>query len=222
VSEHHRPFKVPGARDRVEVIDPVSAQHVSSLVESASGETFVLRLAHAFPLPGEAPVRWFDGATAWQAVAKLEQIDHDRVRCQVVPPHAWAPMPARSSPRTPIGEPHLLVRIVSSSVLPGGRRAHTVCLDVSGTGCRATWAGRAPQVGDAVDLTWDVDGQSRASAELGWVAARVARIISRPSGAQEVCFRFQITRSTQAARVRAWHQSWLARPTQRPNRATAA
>jgi hypothetical protein len=211
VSEHPHPLGAPAANDHVEVIDPVSAQHVGALVESSSVREFVLCLEHAVRLPAEAPVRWFDGTTAWQAVAKIEHTDHARVRCQIMPPHSWKAEPARRSPRAPIDQSQLLVRISSSGVLPSGRREHTVCLDISAMGCRATWAGRAPRVGDIVDLTWDVDGKSRALLELGWVPARVERIITRPSGAQEVCFSFKSMRSTQAARIRAWHQTWLDR-----------
>jgi hypothetical protein len=198
----------PAVHDVVEIIDRLVATRVSTIVESASDGLFVLRLTQATRVPDEAPVRWFDGATAWQAVARLEHIDAHRVSCQITPPQAWAPTSARRSLRTPTDESPLLVRIVSSSTVASGRRLHTTCLDISETGCRATWRGRPLCVGDAVDLSWDVAG-SRGTLELGWVAARVTRVISLPSAATDVCFSFEPIKATQASRIRAWHQAWV-------------
>lgn len=155
-------------------------------------------------------------------MASLEHLDASRVSCQIKPPYTWEPAPARRSPRADVDQSQLLVRIASSSVLTSGRRAQTVCLEVSATGCRAAWTGRTPRVGDTVDLSWEHGGESRGVVELGWIAARVARIITTRSGTQEVCFRFEAMRSTQAARIRAWHQAWLQRDHKRVDDGTAA
>jgi len=88
------------------------------------------------------------------------------------------------------------------------QRVHAVCLDISDSGCRASWPGRTPLVGDAVDVAWEV-GDWQAEDEPGWVSARVARIVALPFGARQVGFTFEIADSNQAARVRAWHQAWL-------------
>jgi hypothetical protein len=102
----------------------------------------------------------------------------------------------------------MLVKIVNSTVLAKGRRVHAVCLDISDSGCRASWPGRTPLVGDAVDVAWDV-GDWQGNEEPGWVSARVARIVALPFGARQVGFTFEIADAGQAARVRTWHQSWL-------------
>jgi hypothetical protein len=209
-------------RHRVEVIDRLSAARIHAVVERAGDREFVLQLEQATRVPEEAPLRWFDGDTAWHAIASLEQLDATHVSCRIEPPSTWEPTPTRRSLRANVHESRLLVRIASSSVLASGRRAHTVCLEASATGCRATWIGQPPRVGDTVDLSWEHGDGSRGAVELGWIAARVARIITRRSGTLEVCFSFETTRSTQAARIRAWHQAWLQRDHQRLDDGTAA
>jgi hypothetical protein len=207
------------AHDRVEIIDQVSASRVRALVESATGEISVLRLEQAAHVPEAAPVRWFDGAKAWQATAHFEHLDASRVRCQLMPANTWKPASARRSQRVGVGESQLLVRIAWSSTIPAGRRARTECLEASATGCRATWSGQTPRVGDTVDLSWDSGGQSRGASELGWIAARVTRVIARAKGVNEVCFAFETTKSTQAARIQRWYQTWLQHDDQRPSSA---
>ena len=203
------------AYDRVEIIDRLAAWRVHALVESTSGADCVLRLERASLVPEAAPLRWFDGTQAWRTTAYLEPIDATRVRCRLMPAERWEPTSARGSPRVRIGESRLLVRIVSSSTIPSGRRVHAECLDASATGCRATWPGQTPRVGDSVDLTWDIAGQTRRARELGWIPGRVARVIPRSAGAYEVGFSFETTKSTQVARIRSWHQTWLQRDAQR-------
>jgi hypothetical protein len=212
MSEHPRALlATPAARDRVEIIDDRGATRAGAIVESADDGRLVLRLEQAVSVSEQALVRWFDGSTAWQATARFEPADSARVICRV-PPHAWEPTPTRRSARAPAANAELLARIVSSDTLPGGRRVHTECLDVSATGCRATWPGRTPRVGDTVELMWDLgDLRGGSRIELGWLAARVARIIPMASAEQEICFTFEVTRATQAARVRAWHRAWLER-----------
>jgi hypothetical protein len=97
---------------------------------------------------------------------------------------------------------------------------HTVCVDISASGCRANWLGRTPGVGDAVDVTWDAE-PSRAMRPV-WVPARIARIIPRPFGAHHVCFSFEIADPAQAALVREWHQAWLQDNRERPRTERAA
>jgi hypothetical protein len=208
MGEHPHSAGALRADDRVEIVDRLSASRVPARVESANGEVSVLRLERAASVPEAAPLRWFDGARAWQAIAHFEHIDATLVRCRLLPPHTWEPTPARRSERVHVGESQLLVRIVSSSVIPGGRRAHTECLEASATGCRVAWHGQTPRVGDTVDLTWDTGA---GAVDLGWIAGRVVRVIPRPAGATEVCFSFETAKSTQAARIRSWHRAWLQR-----------
>ena len=210
MSEHPQPLGAPGVRDRVEIVDRLGGARADAIVESADDGQLVLRLEHSIDIPEQVLVRWFDGSTAWQATARLERTDQSRVSCRIVPPQVWEPTSVRRSIRAPAADAGLLARVVSSSVLPGGRRVHTACLDVSATGCRASWPGRPPRVGDTFELTWDV-GDPLVGIELGWVAARVARIVSLASGEQEIGFTFEVTRAIQAARVRAWHRAWLER-----------
>jgi hypothetical protein len=202
------PPRTPGRHEIVTILDQRTPTGTSAVIEHADESSYVLRLTHAVPLPAQAPVRWFDGKAAWQALADLDRIDTHRVRCQILPPHTWQPAPVRRSTRAPLDASRLLVRIVSSNALAGGRRVATLCLDISAVGCRATWPGQPPRVGDTVDLTWDAGG-ARDQLELGWVAARVSRLISLPTGASEVCFSFEVTKATQAARIRTWHERWL-------------
>ena len=120
----------------------------------------------------------------------------------------------RTSLRAAVDNAPMLVRIVESSVLSKARRVHAVCLDISDSGCRASWPGTPPLVGDSVEVAWDL-GDWRSEVEPSWIAARVARVIPLPFGARQVGFKFEITNATQAACVRAWHQSWLQQHRQR-------
>jgi hypothetical protein len=218
MDQHPLPTGGMKAHDRVEILDQVSASRVRALVESATGAFSVLRLEQAARVPEAAPVRWFDGVKAWQATAHFEHIDATRVRCKLMPAEMWEPASFRRSQRVRVGESQLLVRIAWSSTIPAGRRAHAQCLEASATGCRATWPGQTPRIGDTVDLSWDNGGgQSRGGSELGWIAARVVRVIPRPTGLNEVCFGFATTKSTQAARIQRWYHTWLQREHQRPS-----
>jgi hypothetical protein len=102
----------------------------------------------------------------------------------------------------------MLVRVVESTTLAKGRRVHAVCLDISASGCRASWPGSPPQVGDAVEVAWDV-GDWHAQTQPSWVPARVARVIQLPFGSRQIGFKFEMADAAQAAHVRAWHQVWL-------------
>jgi hypothetical protein len=205
MDETPHPPNGPAAFDVVEIVDRLSASRVSASVESANDRTFVLRLSHEASIPDEAHLRWFDGASAWQAIAELQRLDESRVSCELAPSHEWEAAPARRSVRAPVENSPLLVRIVESKVLARGRRLHAVCVDVSDSGCRANWAGATPRVGDAVDVAWEDAGRHGPR----WVPARVARIIPRPFGAHHVCFSFAIADPAHAALVRDWHQTWL-------------
>jgi hypothetical protein len=210
VSEHLQTRGAPAIDDDVQIVDRRAGTLLGARVESAEDGCFVLRLEQANAVPDEAPVRWFDGTTAWEAVARLKDSGASRVSCQIVPPNSWQPTPKRRSTRVRADDVRLLARVVSSGALQGGRRVQTECLDISATGCRARWPGRNPLVGDTLDLTWDIGGGPR-TAEIGWVAARVARVIPLDSGHREVCFDFVVTKETQAARIREWHSAWLER-----------
>ena len=214
MSEHTDTPAGPLARDVVEIVDRASSVRVSAIVESADDGHYVLRFDRASSVPQLAPVRWYHGDTAWQAVSRLERIDETSVNCRLAPSREWELSPGRQALRTPVDHAPLLVKIVSSSVLAKGRRVHAVCLDISDSGCRASWPGRTPLVGDAVEVAWDM-GERRAEAEPAWVPAGVARIIALPFGTRQVGLRFQIAHPMQLARVRAWHETWLQEQRQR-------
>jgi hypothetical protein len=202
-----QPPAPPAAFDVVEIVDRPSATRVNATVESASDHVFVLQIKHAPSLPEEALLRWFDGATAWEAIAQLERITPARLICRLATADAWQPSPARQSPRAPVDLAPMLVRIVDSRVIAKGRRVNTVCVDISENGCRTSWLGPLPRVRDAADVAWNDGRQPDAPPE--WVPARVARIIGRPFGATQVSFTFEITDAAEQARVSALYQSWL-------------
>ena len=198
----------PAAGDVVEIVERLSGTRVTAVVETVRDGLYGLRFDRSRTVPDEAPVRWFDGDTAWQAISHLERIDETSVTWQLAPMREWEPAPVRRSLRAPVDNSPMLVRIVSSAVLAKTRRVHAVCLDISDSGCRASWPGAPPRVGDAVDVAWDV-GDWQAGEEPAWIPARVARVLSLPFGTRQVGFAFAIEDAQQAARVRAWHQSWL-------------
>ena len=198
----------PAAGDVVEIVDRLTSQRVTAVVESANDGPYVLRFDRPMKVPEEAQVRWFDGGTAWQAISKLASLDETSASCELGPAAEWETAQVRRSLRAPVDNSPMLVKIVSSTVLAKGRRVHAVCLDISDSCCRASWPGRTPLVGDAVDVAWEV-GDWQAEAEPGWVSARVARIVALPFGARQVGFTFEIADADQAARVRTWHQAWL-------------
>jgi hypothetical protein len=214
VSDNPTTPAAPAAGDVVEIVHRISGARVTAVVESASGGPYVLRYDRGSTIPDEAHVRWFDGDTAWQAISALSVIDDTSAGCELAPASEWEPAPVRRSLRAPVDNSPMLVKITSSSVLAKGRRVHAVCLDISDSGCRASWPGRTPLVGDAVDVAWDV-GDWEADAEPGWVSARVARIVALPFGARQVGFTFEIADADQASRVREWHQAWLHQHRQR-------
>jgi hypothetical protein len=208
VSEHSGTPAAPAAGDVVEIVDRASATRITAVVESASSGLYTLRFERAAAVPDEAHVRWFAGDTAWQSISRIQTLSETSATCELAPASEWEPAPVRRSLRAPVDNSPMLVKIVSSGVLAQGRRVHAVCLDISDSGCRASWPGRTPNVGDAVDVAWEV-GDWQAEAEPGWVSARVARIVSLPFGARQVGFTFEIANAEQAARVREWHQAWL-------------
>jgi hypothetical protein len=207
VTVNPQPPAPPAAFDVVEIIDRPSASRVSATVQSADDHLFVLHLERAGSLPEEALVRWFDGATAWQAIAQLARINPTQVTCRLATEDTWQRSPARQSPRAPVDRAPMLVKIVDSRVIAKGRRVNTVCVDISENGCRTSWLGPSPRVRDAVDVAWNDGRQPDAPPE--WVPARVARIVDRPFGATQVSFTFEITDATDKARVRALYQAWL-------------
>jgi hypothetical protein len=214
VSERSETPAAPLARDVVEIVDRVSSVRVSAVVESADEGHYVLRFDRAASVPDTAPVRWYDGDTAWQAVSRLERIDETSVNCRLAPARDWELSPGRQALRTPVDNAPLLVKIVSSSVLATGRRVHALCLDISDSGCRASWPGSAPLVGETVELAWDM-GRGRVEADTAWVPAEVVRIVALPFGTRQVGLRFQIAHPVQLAHVRAWHETWLEAQRQR-------
>ena len=147
-----RPPTGPAEFESVEIVDRLSASRVSAIVERANDRSFVLRLRHEARVPEEAFLRWFDGASAWQSIAQMMRIDESHVQCELAPSHEWEASPSRRSTRVRVENAPLLV-----SILPGSRRVHAVCVEISDTGCRANWLGETPRVGDAVDIAWLAD-----------------------------------------------------------------
>jgi hypothetical protein len=206
MSEHPQTLAAPGTDAVVEIVEAHSGARLTATCESMAGDHIVLVIHPATRVPRQASLRWDEGGTVRCATATLERIDELRVSCRIVPPQSPAPTPR--SQRAPIADSKLLVRIVSSGTVANGRRVHATCLDISETGCRSTWPGPTPRIGDAVDLTWDAGG-ARSRIELGWIRARVTRLVPLASGGWEVCFSFEITKATQAARIHSWYQGWL-------------
>jgi hypothetical protein len=202
MSAELRPPNGPAEFETVEIIDRLSGSRVSATVDSAHERSFVLHLKHEAAMPEEAFLRWFDGASAWQGIGQMERIDEWRVRCELAPSDEWHAAPSRRSTRVRVENSPLLFRI-----LPGGRRVHAVCVDISESGCRANWLGKTPSVGDAVQVTWEAE-PSRAASPT-WIPARVVRILPRPFGAHHICLSFEFADEQQAALVRERHQASL-------------
>jgi hypothetical protein len=204
----HTDTQAPAVHDVVEIVDWASSVRETAIVESEADGHYVLRFDRAARVPEVAPVRWYHDDTAWQANSHLQRIDETSVKCRLAPAHEWQLSPGRQALRTPVDNAPLLVKVVSSGVLAKGRLVHALCLDISDSGCRASWPGTAPPVGDAVELAWDMRDW-RAEVEPGWVPARVARIVALSFGRQQVGFRFEIADAMQFAHVRTFHQTWL-------------
>lgn len=198
----------PRAGHLVEILDG-SNRHISTaIVETTSDDACVLRLDASHAIPDEARVRWFDGTGAWQAVVTLARVPGAAERAALTPISEWEQSGTRRAARAPVDKSPLLARIVHSNALAKGRRVHAICLDISQTGCRATWPGRAPALGDTVDLAWDLGDWDR-DIPPGWVTAKIARIVSLPFGARQVGFQFAPENAEQEARVEEWHESWM-------------
>jgi hypothetical protein len=198
----------PCAFDVVEIVGRREASRLHAVVEVVSDPNLLLRLERAVVIPARAPVRWFDGDTAWQAVSRIEHIDETSVNCQLAPAPEWEPAPVRKSLRAAVNNSPILVKVVDENRTSSGRPWHAVCLDISASGCRATWPGQAPQIGDHVEIAWEV-GDGYADDDPQWIAARVARIVEMPFGTRQIGFAFDLADSSEASRVREWHQNWL-------------
>ena len=111
----------------------------------------------------------------------------------------------------------MLARVSDSQALTRGRLVHAVCLDVSASGCRVSWPGSSPGVGDRVELTWDV-GDWQRELQPDWIPARVARVVPMPFGTRQVGFSFEMTDAEQVSRGRAWYHTWLEQHRQRAGR----
>lgn len=199
---------VPAPHDAVEVTDRRTGYRVTAAVEAADEGMWMLAFDLAATVPREATVQWDDGDSGWQAEAELARLDDTSARFRIAPASEWEPAPVRRSLRTPVENSPMLVRIVESTALPVDRRVHTVCLDISDSGCRASWPGPAPLVGDAVALAWETQSW-RSDDPAEWISARVARVLALPFGARHVGFKFEIADAAQGARVRAWTRTWL-------------
>jgi hypothetical protein len=210
----HEPA-APAAHDVVEIIDQTSSVRVSAVVESTQNGHYVLRFDHATSWPHEVAIRWHDGDTAWQALSRLDALDATSVNCQLPPAPEWQPAPPRSAPRIPVDKSPILIRILESSLLAKGHRVHAICLDISASGCRSTWPGPAPLAEDRVEITFE-PAHGHSDDPQGWIPARIADVIPRPFGARHIDLRFELTDSTQAARIHAWHQTRLQEHHQRP------
>jgi PilZ domain-containing protein len=206
----------PVAYDVVQIIDQSTATRLNAIVRSVDADQYVLHLEQPGSVPREAPVRWFDGHTAWQAVSKLERIDETSVNCQLAPAPEWEAAPVRQSLRAPVDNAPILAR-VSQQGQTRGRLVHAVCLDVSASGCRVSWPGSTPGVGHRVELAWDI-GDWQSASQPDWIPARVARIVPMPFGTRQVGFAFEMLDADQVSRVRAWYHSWLEQHRQRARR----
>ena len=204
-----QPAPAAPAQDHVvEVIDPHTGYRVTAAVEITNNHQHLLRFDLGAPIPLDAILHWDDGDLGWQTRTRLEPLDESHAKWQLPPSDEWEPAPTRRSLRTPVGNAPMLVRIIESSSLRKEQRIHTVCLDVSDSGCRTSWPGQPPLVGDTVEVAWEVDNRHDDS-DPQWIQARVARITALPFGARHVGLRFEITEPAQSARVHAWAHHWL-------------
>jgi hypothetical protein len=138
VSEQPELPALPAVHDLVEIVDRVSDVRVTAIVESANGGQYVLRLDRAASVPEMAPVRWYEGDIAWQAIARLEKLGETRVTCRLAPAHEWMRSPGRQALRTPVDNAPVIVRIISSTAAVEGRQVHALCVDISDSGFRVT------------------------------------------------------------------------------------
>jgi hypothetical protein len=200
MSEEARAPAGPAELDSVAIVDRLSGSRLKAIVESVGDGSFVLQLEQEAGVPEEAFLRWFDGASAWQGIAQMKRLDQSRVQCELAPSDEWQAAPARRAMRARVDNLPLLVRL-----LPGDRRVPAVCVEISDSGCRANWLSATPFVGDAVEITWELQPSSAGSPRR--MRARVARIIPRPFGAHHVCFAFEVADPEHAALVREWHRA---------------
>lgn len=198
----------PGAFDIVEIIDRGGTTRLHAVVEAANEPHLRLRLERAVTLPHETPVRWFDGDTAWQSASLIDHIDEISVNCRLAPLPEWEPAAVRQSLRAVVSNSPILLKLRDTDGGRATRPLHALCLDISASGCRATWPGRPPAIGDEVEIAWEVGG-GYAESEPHWISARVARVIDLSFGKRQVGLRFDLSEHGHAARVRDWHQKWL-------------
>ena len=204
-----QPAPAAPAQDHVvEVTDPRTGYRVTAAVEITDSHQHLLRFDFGAPIPLNAILHWDDGDLGWQIRSRLELLDEGLASWQIPPSDEWEPAPTRRSLRTPVGNAPMLVRIIESSALRKDHRIHVVCLDVSDSGCRASWPGQPPLVGDTVEIAWEVDNGHDAS-DTQWIQASVARITALPFGARHIGFRFEIADPAQSARIHAWAHDWL-------------
>jgi len=208
VSKKQSTPAAPAEEHVVEVVDRDTGYRVTAAVEAAEDSRYLLRFDLGVPIPLNAILHWDDGELGWQTRTRLERLDETGARWQIAPSNEWEPAPTRRSLRTAVDNAPMLVKIIESGSLRKNQRIHTVCLDISGSGCRASWPGAPPDVGDAVHVAWDVSNHHDGS-DPEWIPARVVRITPLPFGARHVGLRFEVTDSAQAARIHAWTHEWL-------------
>ena len=108
----------PAESDIVEILDRGSKTHVKARVAQGAEGRFVLELERAAAIHDQAPVRWYDGETAWQASSQIVQIDETSVNCQLAPPPEWEPAPVRQSLRAAVDNAPMLVRTATGKRVP--------------------------------------------------------------------------------------------------------
>ena len=116
----------------------------------------------------------------------------------------------RRDSRAPAGRSPILVRTLGEGQFTQGQRSRAVCLDFSESGCRTTWHGKPPFVGDAVQLAWGVEENVERQAEPLWVEAYVTRVLTMSFGVRQIAFAFKPADLQQVRRVRDWRDHWMA------------
>jgi hypothetical protein len=197
----------PAPHDIVEILDARVNRQVSAIVENIEHGRYLLRFDRLTSLPDEVMVRWYDGDAAWQAPSRINPLDGTSATCELAPKTEWQPAPPQTSTRVPVDMSPVLIRIVQSNDLRPGHRVHAICLETSPSGCRASWPGRTPRIDDTVEITFDPTHSDPHSAVI-WIPARISEVIPRSFGGTQIDLEFRSTNHTQAARVRAWHQTW--------------
>ena len=190
------PDVTPQVGDVIEMFSTASELLGSGVLESfADGSWTVCVDAGGLITPEDGRVRCASETGVWHASLSTAPVTRSGDR--------------RDS-RAPAGRSPILVRTQGETQFTKGQRSRAVCLDFSESGCRTTWHGAPPFVGDHVQLAWGVEDTAERQAEATWVEAYVTRVLTMSFGVRQVAFAFKPADLQQVRRVRDWRDHWMA------------